>query len=136
MQWLLLIAALCLVAQSTVLPLASPATSGWTPVHQHITLNGVVPPHTHAYDTPGGQRPGQPACSVTDTSSGVGTTHAESIVCAPGDDGATASTTVAAHHGPSIWQLRTTGFESLTLPTWHRVWSSISVSPLTPPPRS
>jgi hypothetical protein len=135
MQWLLLIAALCLVAQSTVLPLVSPATSVWTPVHEHITINGIVPPHTHAYDTPGHQSSGQPSCVVTDASTVPGSTHNESMVCAPAGDGATASTAIVVHHGLGVWQLPVAGVESLATPALQRDWHSIAVRPLTPPPQ-
>jgi hypothetical protein len=136
MHRLLMVAAFCLLAQSTVLPLVSPAISVWTPVHQHITLNGVVPPHTHAYDTPGRHSASQPSCVVTDASGGTGGPHNESLVCAPAGDGTTASTAAVMHMGPGVGDVPAARLEALTPPVLQRDWRSVTVRPLIPPPRS
>ena len=135
MHRLLLIAAFCLMAQSTVLPLVSPATSVWTPVHQHITLNGMVPPHTHAYETPGQQRAGQASCVVTDASMATGGMHNECVVCAPEGDGVTASTAIVVHHGLGLWSLPDAGIEALAALPLEADWHSIALRPPTPPPQ-
>jgi hypothetical protein len=136
-HWLLLLAACCLMAQSTLLPLVSPSTAVWNPVHRHITINGVVPPHTHAYEMPAGQARNAPSCVVTDTSSTAPTApHEEPVVCVPSEDGATSSVAITVHHEPILWRVPLAGFESSALPVWERDWHSVTLPVLTPPPRT
>jgi len=47
---LVALAGLCLLAQSSLLPVLGTDASSWNLNHTHISFDGVVPPHTHAYD--------------------------------------------------------------------------------------
>ena len=135
-HWLLAFAALCMLAQSALLPLASSSTDVWTPIHRHVTLNGVVPSHTHTYDSPVGQTQGKASCVVDDRSStDAGNQHQEAIVCAPDDSGATASVTAAVQHWSSGWELVLPGVESVALSSAPDNWQSLVLPILTPPPR-
>lgn len=134
-QWLLALAAFCMLAQSTLLPVTT-AQSVWSPVHRHITVNGVVPPHTHDYDRTGAEA-GHTGCVVTDVSSATGSAaHNESLVCAPDDGAATSTVTIAVQHEAATLPLTTAGVESLLQPSSDGGWYSISLGTLTPPPRA
>ena len=123
-----------MLAQSTLLPLTSSSMRAWTPEHRHITLTGVVPPHTHVYNYPAGQSSKGPACVVTE--SPPGTVHNEPLVCAPGDDGVTATVVTAVQHQPSVSRVARAGVEAQTPPSIEAVWQSLVLPILTPPPRT
>ncbi len=135
-QWLLGLAALCMFAQSTLLPLTSLPSSAWTPVHRHLTLNGVVPSHTHTYERPEGDAARGPSCIVTDASTATaGGVHNEPVVCAP-DDSASTTVTATVQHEPATLPVTLQGIEALAPLSSEGAWSSVVLAILTPPPRA
>jgi hypothetical protein len=134
-QWLLGLAALCMLAQSTLLPLASAPASAWTPVHRHLTLSGVVPPHTHNYEGNPKAAATGPSCVVTDASASAGGAHNEPVVCAA-DDSASTTVTATVQHEPSALPVALRGIEALTSLASEGPWPSVVLAILTPPPRA
>jgi hypothetical protein len=126
-----------MLAQSTLLPLASAPAGAWAPVHRHITLDGVVPLHTHSYELPASEPATAGGCMVTGAaSSESASAHDESIVCAPDDGSATTSVTAAAQHEPAGVALRAPGINALVGVPSESGWRSIVTAALTPPPRA
>ncbi len=135
-QWLLGLAALCMLAQSTLLPLASAPSSAWTPVHRHLTLSGVVPPHTHNYNYETNPKAATgPSCVVTDASASAGGAHNEPVVCAA-DDSASTTVTATVQHEPSALPVALRGTEALASLSSEGTWPSVVLAILTPPPRA
>ena len=135
-QWLLALAAFCMLAQSTLLPLVSTA-GALTPVHRHLTLSGVVPEHTHSFDDPDALDRSNSGCVVTPAASTeAGEAHNETLVCAPDDGTATPSVVGAVHPADAALPVALAGIESPTSPTSEDGWYSTVLGALTPPPRS
>lgn len=134
-HWLLGLAALCMLAQSTLLPLTSLPSSAWTPVHRHLTLSAVVPSHTHTYERPAGEAAPGPSCIVTDASTTPGAVHDEPVVCAA-DDSVTTTVTANVQFEPATRPVALHGIEALAPLSSEGAWSSIVLAILTPPPRA
>jgi hypothetical protein len=114
--------------------MAFPA-SAWTPVHRHLTVDGVVPEHTHAYDRPHDGDRGAPGCVVV-AATPNGEAHNETLVCAPDDGSATTSVAGTLQHEAVGVRLAGPGIDSLTSLSPQRDWTSVALGTLTPPPRS
>lgn len=130
-QWLLLLAVGCLLLQSTLLPVIPGAPQA--PDHRHLTLGGVVPPHTHSWDTGSGQSQG-PSCqpSAQDIADA-----ARPVVVCTGSDSAGVGSAVPHVMLQSRFSMAVAcGCESASDCGLCGNWSGRVVAPLTPPPRS
>jgi hypothetical protein len=114
LNWLMLVGALCMLA-GTLLPVTAPSMGAWSGTHRHITLNGIVPAHTHTYDVRGHAQGVANSCVVADTapvSASGATQHQEALVCAP-ETSEAQSVTVTVIHEPLMDGLLIPGFESV-----------------------
>ncbi len=132
-HWLLGFALFCLVAQSTVLPIAAPWASVWDPAHAHMTLDGVVPPHEHVF---GGESSAEGGCQVpADTGAASLESDEHRLACAASSEGATASPAVISAAPVDA----TTGAGALEVgmfPPPPALWTSAALDVTTPPPRT
>lgn len=131
--WLLAVAALCLLAQSTVWPVVAPSMATWDPAHRHITSDGAVPEHVHSYEEHSDSTDAA-ACRVTSEAPREDGTDGASLVCAASSDGATTSVTTALHGTasdvPGLSGATTSSLLARLLPP-----PDAALSVLTPPPR-
>lgn len=136
-NWLMLFGALCMLVGS-LLPITSSSLGALSATHRHLTLDGIVPAHTHHYDTASHGGAATTSCVVTDTSS-VGPNgsapHSEALVCAPEGTDAQAVASIVIHV-PSLEGLHATGIESVETLGPDLAWQDALVPLRTPPPRS
>lgn len=81
--WLLAVALLGLVLQSTILPIVDATMAMRTLNHMHFTSSGIVPPHSHPWDRANGGAGAQSrheVCAVTGSDSAL---SKEGVTCAP-----------------------------------------------------
>ncbi|MBX7110276.1 MAG: hypothetical protein K1X87_00310 [Dehalococcoidia bacterium] len=134
-QWLLGLAAVCLLAQSTLIPIAAPAAAAWDPAHAHLTLNGVIPPHRHVFSL--GTEDGQKGCVVsTPDRSLANASTGEDVVCAASNSGETATVALAVHASAPAADVGLAGFESSAAPAALPGWFDVTAEVQTPPPRA
>lgn len=135
-RWLLGLAALCLLAQSTLVPLVVPAVAAWDPGHAHLTLNGVVPPHRHVFTSAVGG--GEKGCvASSDGAAAVPEVpRGDEVVCTPSNTGATGTVALAVHAPAPLAGVNVGGFEQLTWPAGPPAWLDVAADVQTPPPRS
>ena len=131
--WLLGVAALCLVAQSTLLRIAAPWASVWDPAHVHVTLGGTVPAHEHVYRA---DRSTEPGCRVPPDDGTVSAgADDDQLACAANASGATSAVT-ALSVAPADIEAGGGSLERPVHPVPSATWHSAVLDVLTPPPRT
>ncbi|MGE3410835.1 MAG: hypothetical protein AB7L91_01260 [Dehalococcoidia bacterium] len=130
--WLMGLAAVCLLAQSTLLPIAAPSAAAWDPAHVHVSLSGVVPEHAHPYsgDEPRSQCAPSPAAA--DESSPAADRQ---VACGPAATGAISSVPAALTPASNA-AVDLSGHESSTGSGLAAEWVSATLDVRTPPPRT
>ncbi|MGE3793108.1 MAG: hypothetical protein AB7I38_04145 [Dehalococcoidia bacterium] len=126
------LAAVCLLAQSTLLPIAVPSAAAWDPAHAHVSLSGVVPAHEHPYSADG---------STSQCAASQAANHEaerlpdEPMACGPASTGAISAVGVALAPASNAG-VDLSGHEFSTGSGLAGGWASAPLDVLTPPPRA
>jgi hypothetical protein len=136
---LMALAGLCLLAQSSLLAVLGTDASLWNPSHTHISFDGGVPPHRHAYDhhhhaAHDHSHPDEASCMAADNELEA-SDGAASIVCPPAHDGLAASSTVLLHQNSAGINVAPAGIDSPVAVSDTQQLVSVALKTTTPPPR-
>jgi len=129
--WLLGLAVLCLVAQTTLLPMVAPGSAVWDPAHVHLTLNGVIPRHEHVY---GGDSDAGRGCVVSSEAAAGDDQQDGTLACATSSEG-TASAAPILPWSPASLHVGPQGLERAAPAAAPLAWASAVLDVATPPPR-
>jgi len=131
-SWLLGVAVLCLVAQTSLLPILAPGAAVWDPGHAHFTLNGVVPSHRHVLKAEPNDGVG---CILSSEAGAADVQQGKPLACSPNSQGAVGAAPVllgspgAVHIGApdDLWRPVPQAASA--------AWADAALDIPTPPPR-
>jgi hypothetical protein len=109
----------------TLVPALDSGAAGALPQHEHHTLAGFVPRHSHTSGTQAAEA--QPSCADEG--------NADGLVCTPADDVSTGASALLAGAGPAAEPAAATNLDA-SLPAAGWQYAAPEATLQTPPPRS